>query len=252
MRIHYIAQLPLLRELYAMPRDMARFEWYLEQMVGKNERGVEDVVMPITSANPMGREHCLAAVEALLAIEADQVAQAAFEEAAYHFGTLEHTVRASITLLDDVGGGGTNRFLMEAAGRMRSDERLERGNRHRRFVMVGCWASEGYTPVRIRVGAYEGLYRYTKVAEQGVPRTLREIMQLDGAARAFAGAVPLLADDELAYTDEVITPYLDSTDFAVQFACLFGDAAARSVGYTPHGFAPYAGFELALHLALQG
>lgn len=251
MQIHYLSQLPTLRELYAKPRDMARFEWYLEQMLGENEQGVEDVMMPITSANPMGREHCLVAVEALLAMGADQVAQSAFEEAARHFDEVDHTVRASVTLLDDVGGGGTNRFLMEAAGRMRSDERLERGNRQRRFVMVGCWASERYSPERIRAGAREGLYRYAKVAQQGVPRTLREIMRLDGAARAFAGERPALEEDELAYTQEVIAPYLDSSDFAVQFACLFGDAAAQSVGYAPQGFAPYAGFELALHLALQ-
>ena len=45
---------------------------------------------------------------------------------------------------------------------------------------------------------------------------------------------------------EVIAPHLDSTDLPVQFACLYGDAAARSVGYTPMGLSPRAGYAVAL------
>jgi hypothetical protein len=76
-------------------------------------------------------------------------------------------------------------------------------------------------------------------------------MAMDGAARAFAGITPQLPPDELGYTAEVIAPFLASTDFALQFACLFGDEAARSAGYTPQGVGPYAGFELALEQAVQ-
>jgi hypothetical protein len=251
MKINYIATLPVLRELYEKPRDMARFRWYLNEMLGENEAGELDVVMPITAANPMGREHCLAAVKALLKIEADVVAHQAFAEAALSFPDVTRSVRAAITLLDDVNGGWTNRYLSEAAGRLHTDPRLIRANRQRRFVLVACWASEIYTPADIRAGAYAALYRYAHLQRHGPPRTLRQIMTMDGLARAFAGETTSLAADELAYTAEVIAPYLESTDFSLQFACLFGDEAARNVGYTPQGLAPNAGFELALHWAIQ-
>ena len=52
MNIEYISTLPVLRELYEKPRDMNRFNWYVEQMTGVNEAGKVDVVMPITAANP--------------------------------------------------------------------------------------------------------------------------------------------------------------------------------------------------------
>jgi hypothetical protein len=49
-------------------------------MLGENEAGEPDVVLPITTANPMGRAHCLDAVKALLDIGAEAVAQQAFAE----------------------------------------------------------------------------------------------------------------------------------------------------------------------------
>jgi len=123
--------------------------------------------------------------------------------------------------------------------------------RKRHLVLVACWTSESYTPADIRAEARAALYRYAHLQRHGPPRTLHQIMALDGAARAFAGITPQLAPDELRYTAEVIAPFLATTDFALQFACLFGDEAARSAGYTPQGIGPYAGFELALEQAVQ-
>lgn len=251
MKVNYISTLQILRELYEKPRDMARFQWYLQKMIGENETGEPDVVLPITAVNPMGREHCLAAVNSLLEMNADVIAQNAFEEAASSFADVPHTVRAAINLLDDVGGGWTNRYLTEASFRINTDPQKVRAWQKRNFVVVACWASELYTAVDIRAEARAALYRYAHLHRYGAPRTLQQIMTMDGSARAFAGAIPLLDKDELSYTAEVIAPFLESTNFALQFACLFGDEAARNVGYVPQGIGSYAGFELALQQAVQ-
>jgi len=47
----------------------------------------------------------------------------------------------------------------------------------------------------------------------------------------------------------VIQPYLDTTDYPTLFACLYGDEAAKSVGYPPLGLSERAGFALALEEA---
>ena len=250
MEIIYIPTLEILQELYSKERDMSRFEWYLQQMLGENEEGELDVVVPITAANPMGREHCLAKVNALLELKAEEVAQQAFEEATVDFPDVDQPVRAAITLLDDIGGGWTNRYLNEAAIRMCTEPRDARGNQKRRFVTVSCWTSEAYSAADIRAEARTALFRYAHLQRHGHPNTLQQIMTMDGEARAFAGHTPQLDADELEYTEEVIGPFLESADFGVQFACLFGDEAAQSTGYTPQGFGPYAGFEFALEQAL--
>ena len=250
MEILYLPQLEILREMYQKPRDMDRFYWYLQQMLGEDEHGELDVVLPMVAANPMGREHCLDAVNALLEIDAENVAKAAADEVLSHFAGIDVTVRLSVTLLDDVKGGWTNRYLTEAGMRMCTDPRLERSSiKRRQFVAVPCWASETYTPERIRELTKASLFRFAYLYEHGLPRTLREIMTMDGQARAFAGERTVLEEDDLAYTAEVLGPFMESEEFPVQFACLFGDQAAREVGYAPQGLSPYAGWELALDMA---
>jgi hypothetical protein len=58
---------------------------------------------------------------------------------------------------------------------------------------------------------------------------------------------PTLDPEDVAYTREVIAPFLGATDRATVIACLFGDEAAHRLGYRAHGLSPRAGLALALH-----
>ena len=60
-------------------------------------------------------------------------------------------------------------------------------------------------------------------------------------------AHPVLDMEDISYTREVLTAYLDADDKRTAIECLFGDAASRALGFTPRGLSPWAGFALALH-----
>ena len=45
----------------------------------------------------------------------------------------------------------------------------------------------------------------------------------------------------------MLSPYLDADDMRTCIECLFGDAAALTLGFTPTGLSPWAGLALALH-----
>ncbi len=249
MNICYIPTLPTLRELYRMPRDMTRFNFYIAQMTG-NTPAIDsrDIVMPIAEVNPMGREHCLAAVETLLALDADGVAQHAAEAAAQRLSRISAPARVFINLLDDVKGGWTQRHFKEAKYRYSSEDDL-RANRERHFVLVALWASEveQFSAEQVRQQTMDAVYRYAHMQQHGRPITLREMMALDGLAAHFVGITqPTLDADDLAYTREVIAPYLDATDMPTQLACLFGDEGAAAVGYPKLGLSPHAGIALAI------
>ncbi len=65
---------------------------------------------------------------------------------------------------------------------------------------------------------------------------------------ALAGCTgPVLDADDIAYTRAVLDPCLDADDMRTAIECLFGDAAARTLGFTPRGLSPWAGLALALH-----
>jgi hypothetical protein len=74
----------------------------------------------------------------------------------------------------------------------------------------------------------------------------------DGQVMKMAGCdIPTLDPDDLEYTREVVAPFLDADDMRTAIECLFGDGAARALGFTPRGLSPWAGLALALHDALR-
>ena len=67
---------------------------------------------------------------------------------------------------------------------------------------------------------------------------------------AKPGTTLVIGDNSVpvgAYTREVLVPYLDAEDMRTCVECLFGDAAGRTLGFTPRGLSPWAGLALALH-----
>jgi len=61
-----------------------------------------------------------------------------------------------------------------------------------------------------------------------------------------------LGGDELARARDIITPYLDTGRYPDAFACLYGDVAARELGYRPLGLPRRVGFAVALADARGG
>lgn len=250
MNIDFIPTLQVQRELYEKPRDMARFRWYIEQMLGDSMDSDErDVQVPIGAVNPMGKAHCLDAVNALIAIDADGVAAAAAHEAAERLPDAGPAARIYVNVLDDRMGGWTNRIFSEFGLRYGNDFAI-RANRARRFYGVWCWTSETYTAGQLRALTFDTVYRAWHWLTHGAPHMLREMLALDHAAARFAGeTAPILLDDDLDYTREVLASLLDAGDQPTCIAALFGDDAARSCGYPPLGLSPRAGQALAVQRA---
>src|SRR4029434_9689102 len=91
-------------------------------------------------------------------------------------------------------------------------------------------------------------HRVAYTQRHGPARTLRDMLAQEGHVMAVAGcAGPVLDAEDLAYTREVLAPYLDADDMRTCIECLFGDEAGRALGFTPRGLSPWAGLALALH-----
>ncbi len=254
MDITLVPTLDVLRELYSRPRDFERFQWYLQQVTGTNGAGKTDIVLPIANVNPMGKEHCLRAVEALIELGAEHAIVAAMVD----FGLeayLDSDANVALNLIDDLEGGWTNRYLVEAGLRFSSPD-AERANRRRRFVIVPCWTSVTYTRDVIYQETLAALYRLAWRDNHGLPKTLDALLQQEGNAMRFAAVrpaidgpyllAPSLTDADLACATAVIQDHLDATDFPTHFAAFFGDEAAAATGYPRLGLPHRAGFAVAL------
>lgn len=142
MKLDYVPLLPDQRDLQRIPLGRARFQHYLRLIFSKAPDVVERG--PLVAANPMAKEHVTELLDAYLALDADRIAAEAAREAAAALADVPGERYASLIIMDDLLGGGTN-------------------------------------------------------------------------------------------------PY------AEEFTCLFGDAPARTLGFTPQGLSPWAGLALALH-----
>ena len=97
-------------------------------------------------------------------------------------------------------------------------------------------------------GVLTTAHRVAYMHQHGPARTLREMLAQEGQVMALAGCSgPTLDADDIAYTREVLISYLDADDMRTCIECLFGDAAARTLGFTPRRLSPWAGVALALH-----
>ena len=110
------------------------------------------------------------------------------------------------------------------------------------------WSSEAPSERAVREAILTAVHRVAYMHQHGPARTLREMLAQEGQVMALAGCSgPTLDAEDIAYTREVLVPYLDADDMRTCIECLFGDAAARTLGFTPRGLSPWAGLALALH-----
>ncbi len=250
MKFELVPTLGKLRELYSLPRGPERFETYINLTVGGAQRTADIALPPLVMANPMAKESVLAVVEAWLELEAESVAADTLKEAAKRLEALPfahtvNTVKVGLTVLDDAGGGWTNRTMNDAARFQTGKSLIKTG-----WMSVNLWTSEAPNLEALRRVVLEAVRRAAYVTEQGDPHTLGEMMRQEGRASAFAGRTVTFDAEELEYSRAVIKPYRSSTQQPTVIACLYGDDAARACGYTPLGLSKDAGFEVGLADAL--
>lgn len=234
MQLEVLATLAALRELYSQPRDPARFRRYLELLTG----GGDDLALPITAANPMARPHVLAHVEALLALDAEAVVA---EELTALAGRADEPgrLRVAVVVADDIAGGWTNRYTTDAQHRFESAGFLVRD-----FAAVLLFVSEPPTLDRLREEARSCVHRATYQRANGRPRTLLDHLRQEREVLTRANAsFPLAPLDEGVRAR--VRGHGTASDPPTIYACLYGDEAARQLGYAPLGLPPWAGLALA-------
>ena len=236
MSFSHIPLLQIQRDLYDLPRTQVRFERYLELMT----QGTDEMVLPLSVTNPMGKAHVAQTLDALLELDAEGIAAQAVEDAARRLEPRSGRQHA-LVVADDTQGGWTDRYLTELTHR--SDVQVKA---MKRWTVTLLWTSEQVTSERVREEVAAQLYRTYHQERSGAPRTLQEWLAQEGAALAFAGVEPWLEVDDLRYSSSVLQPYLESTKTPDIFACLYGDEAAVSVGYPALGLPVRAGFAVGL------
>jgi hypothetical protein len=248
MKFELVPILEKLRDLYLIPRGPDRFQAYIDLATGGATATKDIPYPPLITVNPMAKEHALEFVESLLALGAEEVARTVLEEANARLESVEYsqTIKVGLSVLDDLMGGWTNRTFNDAA-RFKVGKSLEKTG----WLCMPLWTSEAPNLEELRPVLLESACRAAYVVQHGDPKTLREMIQQEGAVAAFANRSLECDREELEYSRAVIAPHLQSTHQPTVIACLYGDEAAKELGYPPLGLSKNAGFQIALADALE-
>ena len=241
MNLEFVPLLRLQREIYEIPRGRERFLEYLRVL--QNDRRDDIRLPPLVAMNPMAKDHVKTLLDTLLALDADGIAARAVEEASPGLAAIPGDYRVALVLADDAMGGWTNRYDVEFSHRFESQAIARRG-----WLSGILWTSEEPSAAEARAAVLTSVHRAAYIQAHGASLTLGERLAQEGHAMAAAGcARPALDAEDLTYTREVIAEYRDARDRRTNIECLFGDTAARGLGFTPRGLSPWAGLALALH-----
>src|SRR6516225_3660950 len=260
MNLDYVPLLRVMRELHSIPRGqppafngMKRFRHYLRTIFPHDENA--DQLLPLIAMNPMGKDHVTALLDSYLAMDADGIGARVAAEAAARLADVPGDFKVGLVVCDDLMGVGTNRYDYELKIRFGHGQLHSGGSPTKRprwlkdyWLQGVLWSSEVPSERAVREGILTAAHRVAYMEQHGPAHTLREMLAQEGQVMALAGCSgPTLDAEDIAYTREVLIPYLDADDMRTCIECLFGDAAARTLGFTPPGLSPWAGLALALH-----
>ena len=253
MKLEYVPLFQIQREIQGLPRDSERFRRYLRTIRAPVGNSLE--LPSLVAMNPMGKEHVTSLLDALVAMDADAIAARATAEASALLQDTPGECKIALVIADDLKGGWTNRYANEFTHRFQCGGTtgiLPRWLEH--FWITGLlWSSEPATELAVREAILTAAYRTAYVERHGLARTLRQMIAQEGAVMAMAGcSEPVYNPEEIAYTREVLIPFLEAEDMRTCIECLFGDEAGGTLGFTPRGLSRWAGLGLALHDARSG
>lgn len=200
--------------------------------------------------NPMAGDAARDAVNALLALDAETVARHAAGSVAV---ACEYAPELVLAIAVRSKGLWSDRVATEV------DERVTGKPRVPHRGIISLWSREENTVATIARESAAEAVRVMWHAEHGIADTLNRVLACEGLAYALAASAadlgpysaPLMPEESIAVIEAL--EVLGDTRQAGEIAgVLYGDAAAKEMGWTPLGIPPYAGYRWAIQHAAAG
>lgn len=228
-------------ELYEEPIGFERFHKYITIINGNSKSNME---MPVGGYNPMAKSHVLHKLKELKALQAEDIIARVCEEV-NGMVKIRDTFKVSLTLADDLMGGWTERYSTDYSSRFKLNAMIKR-----HFCCVYLYTTENVSPDAIinRTKAY--IHRTLYWLDHPKPATLADHIQQETAMAKAIKSEHLLSSAEFDECRRLYDLLKTSTEYPVIFSFLYGDKAAKALGYTPLGLSDeYAGYRFAQMLA---
>ena len=238
MTIQYYPLIKLQRELYNIPRGPERFRKYIETL---RDPQTKDMRLPLSAMNPMGKEHIPELLDEYLALDADAVAESCLMDVQPQLSSFIADYQVALVMADDTHGMWTEHFSVAYGERFESKPNFRRG-----WLVGLLWSSQRPSIDNIEFALKTAVFRGLYIEKHGFALNLRQMMAQEGFVLYKSGVPQTLDDAELAYSREIIAPYLETDEHPRIMSIIFGDEAAHQLGYEPLGLSQQAGLMVGL------
>lgn len=216
-----------MRELYRLPRDLNRFEEFLNTLVDSSD---SDIQIPIIGYNPMAKEHILDRLQELIGMNAEQTASEALETLNKKYISVHSDQRFQVFIIlsDDMSGHWPDRNSSDYDSRFRMRPLIRR-----HFCTPFFWCSEKFGKEMIQRRVTEYAERTVYLLDHSDPETLEEHILMEDSVRSVSS---LKLKDLLngnSEFQEIYEANRKCTEKNVIFNFLYGDDAAVKLGFEP-------------------
>lgn len=245
MKFELIPVLSIMEEMYKQPLSADRFQAYLSRLQGETKG---ELALPIGGFNPMAKDHVIAKLYELKALQAEELIQEVAEELNAKLDIDEEPIiKIALNLADDLQGGWTNRHATDFDSKFKINALVERN-----FCTPFFWSSETYTEDLIRSRTFEYAYRTLYWKYHSRLASLEDHVNQEVYVCRHVGATSDLQEDANLETLQAF--YADNKEeeeYSVLFNFFYGDAASVSLNYPAYGITEINGFEYAELLAQE-
>lgn len=240
-----VPTLARMAEIYRLPREggnaSPRFREYVRHV--EHEWG-------LVAYNPMAGDAAAAAVDHLIALDAETVAGDAASAVA---ATAHHDSPITLAVIVRSAGMWTDRIATVVQDRTAAaPSRPGHG-------LVQLWSREPISSSQLRVESAAECARIVWHAQHGPATTVKAVLAREGfayatAARRMDEALPYGAATPIdhATVDAALELLGDSREQSDSASVLFGDVVATAMGWTPLGIPDDGGYRVAIERALSG
>ena len=221
MKFELIPILDKMEELYSLPRTRERFEAYLHMLQGPQK---EDMILPIASYNPMGKENVLERIRELKELDAEGIIGRELNKF-NNEARLESDIamKVVINLADDIGGAWSNFYTTDFSSKFEIQALIKR-----QFCTPIFWMSEAFTDELIAQRAREYVYRSLYWMKKGKPLTLEEQYEQEVYVQSKASKKNQPLDDgPFEDIEQYYTLNKGTEDYNLIFNFFYGDEASE-------------------------
>ena len=246
MLLKPLPTIDIMIDLYEKPISSQRFKNYLKMLQGDIK---DDLALPISGFNPMGKEHVLEKLKELKKLDAEYLIEEVLADVnrkvAQQVPSREFTV--ALNLSDDLKGGWTNHYTSDYNSKFKI-----KGLVNKNFCTPIFWTSEIFTTNVIKKRTLEYVFRTIYWLNNPAPNTLKEHLLQEMYVANEVNFKSKISQEDLIKFNEFYSKHKDTTNYHIIFNFFYGDKASKSLGFPVYGIdQDNSGFDYASQLKIR-